>query len=220
MTTPTTPFATPPAQPSPPVRESRARPPVDPVIHEAFEQALARSPKQAPDDELLTQAPGMPGPPPGQPLEPPPMPRPGIEPAMRPSDAALVFVSSQWVTAAPTRPPDEGTTPRPAGVEARPTPAVLGSALSALSMPASPDGVQHWQFSFSQPGSALSGVALTAHHDAPWQLQLQLPAHARDRSALDARLGELRQRLAGRGAHIGDIELHTTHDPFDSAERR
>ncbi len=98
-------------------------------------------------------------------------------------------------------------------------PAALAATLSALAMPASPEGVQHWQFSFSQPGSALSGVALTAQPDAPWQLQLQLPVHARDRGALDARLGELRQRLAGRGAHIGDIEFHSPLDAFETPDR-
>jgi hypothetical protein len=84
--------------------------------------------------------------------------------------------------------------------------------LSGLQAPASADGLQHWQFSFSHPGAPLSGVSLTARPDAPWQLQLQLPAHARERNALDARLGELRQRLNGRGAHIGDIELQDLHD--------
>jgi hypothetical protein len=97
----------------------------------------------------------------------------------------------------------------------------LRAALSGLQMPASADGLQHWQFSFSHQGAPLTGVSLTARADAPWQLQLQLPAHARERHALDARLGELRQRLSGRGADIGAIELRELHDspdPPDLAE--
>lgn len=91
----------------------------------------------------------------------------------------------------------------------------LRAALSGLQVPASSDGLQHWQFSFSHQGAPLSGVSLTARPDAPWQLQLQLPAHARERPALDARLGELRQRLNTRGAQIGDIELRELHDAPD-----
>jgi hypothetical protein len=142
-----------------------------------------------------------------------------------PDPEALVFVSSQPVAATPHDTAAQTGNTSHTGhqpAEARPTPAALGAALSALRMPASPDGLQHWQFSFSQPGSLVSGVSLTAQPDMPWQLQVNLlvqaqthghlPNQTRERSALDARLGELRQRLLGRGALIGDIELHDSLD--------
>ncbi len=191
------------------------RPPADPALREAFERALARPPQASPDEEapLLETA--------AQPLATVGVPQARLRP---PTPDELVFVSSQPVESAGRSvlgPGLEGATSTVAGRQ--PAPAVLGAALSALTMPASPEGIQHWQFSFSQPGSAVSGVTLTAQPESPWQVQVTLQNHAlslsqgRERGALDARLGELRQRLLARGAAIGDIELR---DPFDDPQRR
>ena len=211
---------------------SDVRPPVDVALRATFERALARQQKPGQDEETQPQ--------PASAVE--------VQPAAAASAAwatwqaaaqdrhrspdpdALVFVSSQPVPATPHHAAAQSGSTSPTAhqpAEARPTSAALGAALSALRMPASPDGLQHWQFSFSQPGSLVSGVSLTAQPDMPWQLQVNLlaqaqahghlPNQARERSALDARLGELRQRLLGRGALIGDIELH---DPPDNPHHR
>lgn len=231
----------PPTQPpasTPPADRVDVRQPVDPALRRAFEEALARRPKLSRDDEQAPQCQPASEPlfhpqpltQPQSPPLPPALPQPQSQPQSQPVGGSLpepsapaqrarrvepespVFLSSQPVPGLPplatAESPGAGAQP----TDARPTPAMLGAALTALAMPVSADGVQHWQFSFSQPGSALSGVAFTAAPDAPWQLQLQLPAHARERSALDARLGELRQRLASRGALVGDIDLH---DPVE-----
>ncbi len=193
------------------------RPPADPALREAFERALARPPRSGTDDEEAT------APPPA--IAAPPADIAAIQARLRqPAPEELVFLSSQPADSVNHTVAGTGlvSVHSPASGP-RPTPAVLGAALSALSMPASPEGIQHWQFSFSQPGSAISGVTLVAHPEAPWQVQVTLLPHAlsttqaRERSALDARLGELRQRLLGRGAAIGDVELH---DPLDDAHRR
>lgn len=187
---------------------------VDPALRKAFEHALARRDSATAEDEsqptnaevLATQA---------APVVVPPAVREITR--LQPEPEALVFVSSQPVT--PATPAPTQIDPTPAGAGAQPMPAVLGSALSALTMPASPEGLQHWQFSFSQAGSVVGGVTLTAQPQAPWLVQVNLHAQSlssaqwRERGALDARLGELRQRLLGRGAHIDQVELHDPQDP-------
>lgn len=198
------------------------RAPVDPALREAFERALARQPSDGDGNDDEVQAQGAA----------PQTPTAGMLAAasaprfakVQPDTEELFFVSSQPVDAAARGAASlcaDGLAAAATG--ARPTPAVLGAALSALTMPASSEGVQHWQFSFSQSGSAVSGVTLTAQGAAPWQVQLNVQAHAttpalaRERGALDARLGELRQRLLGRGVSIGDVELH---DLLDNPRQR
>lgn len=229
------------------------RPAAHAGLQAAFERALARTPATSCDDNAAPQPPPQPVMAAGAPLA---LDIKRLQELDHERDCGdLVFISSQPVAAAL---PGQGAwagaaaeagaalnTPAAPGADARPTPAALGAALSALRMPASPEGVQHWQFSFSQPGSALRGVVLTAQPHAPWQLQVLVDGHgpghvpltalaqsvaqsvaqsaaqsaaqSRERIALDARVAELRQRLAGRGALVGDIELR---DLQDSLERR
>lgn len=93
--------------------------------------------------------------------------------------------------------------------------AEVGAALTGLLAPADADGLQHWQFSFAQAGLPLSAVALTlpAVPGGAMQLQLRLPAHSRERSALAAGLDSLRERLATRGAAGAEITLHDDESP-------
>jgi hypothetical protein len=168
-----------------------AREPADAALREAFERALSRQARAGDDEDtgLPTSAP----------------------------DTGLAGLAMAGTSAPPQVPVASQALPTPAlpdrGEGPPPTtamvPASLGAQLAALTVPASPDGAQHWQFSFAQPGSPLSGLVLSAQPHAPWQVQVQmaLPAQARERSAMDARLAELRQRLAGRGALVGEIEL-------------
>lgn len=201
-----------------------ATPPVDASLRQAFERALARREGSGPDEEIASLATET-NPGPALPVMAAPAAaahsaaaRAAPEPArLNPEPEALVFATSQPVaTPAPALPPGE---PASSSRGVPHTPAALGAALSALTMPASPEGPQHWQFSFSQAGSAVAGVTLSAQPQAPWLVQVNLHAQAlagtplRERHALDARLGELRQRLQGRGAHIDAVELHEPHDP-------
>lgn len=189
-------------------------PPVDAALRQAFERALARQAGGGWGDEASAPATDSNA----------AVASPVFVAAaacdltrFQPEPEALVFASSQPVAPPPQAlPQGEAAT---AGPGTQPMPATLGAALSALTMPASPEGPQHWQFSFAQAGSAVAGVTLSAQPQAPWLVQVNLQAHAlsstalRERSALDARLGELRQRLLGRGAHIDGVELLDTHDP-------
>lgn len=202
-------------------------PPVDARLRQAFERALARREGGGPEEESAPGA-GNPADTSAVPAAPAVVPSAGAaasaasraaaEPArLHREPEAPVFLTSQPVgTTAPALPAAEFA----ASSRGAPhLPPALGAALSALTMPASPEGPQHWQFSFSQAGSAVAGVTLSAQPQAPWLVQVNLHAQAlagtplRERSALDARLGELRQRLLGRGAHIDAVELHEPHDP-------
>lgn len=190
-------------------------PPVDAALRHAFERALAQHDGGGLDDETPT--------PTAEQGAAAALPAFGAAAArdltrLQPEPETLVFASSQPVaTPAQAQPPGDAAAAGPRVPQA--LPATLGAALSALTMPASPEGPQQWQFSFAQAGSAVAGVTLTAQPQAPWLVQVNLQAPAlsssllRERSALDARLGELRQRLLGRGAHIDAVELHDTHDP-------
>ncbi len=185
---------------------------VDPALRQAFEYALAHRDRGSAEDEPQATNADMPA------TQTAPV---VVAPAVREitrlqsEPEALVFVSSQPVAPAAAATQID---PTRAGAGAQPMPAALGAALSALTMPASPEGLQHWQFSFSQAGSVVGGVTLTAQPQAPWLVQVNLhapslsSAQLRERGALDARLGELRQRLLGRGAHIDQVELHDPHD--------
>lgn len=208
--TPTTPTPTTPHRPADGVLAADKR--VSAEARQAFEKALQRQGKQggARDPADPADAPAVPDPQAGK--------NPVCELAALQGLPPPVFASSQPVpgvamAADATSPGAMAGAPVSALGDAR-----LGASLAALTMPASPLGPQHWQFSFFQDGSMLSGVALTAQPGAPWRMQLQTQgsahesAHWRERQALDARLGDLRQRLAGRGAQIGDIALH---DPWD-----
>lgn len=87
-------------------------------------------------------------------------------------------------------------------------PQSLGQLLSALRVPASPDGVQRWEFQFaSDSGLALQGLTLTGQPGSTLTVHLHANTNApwREREISSQRLGELRQRLAERGAPVDGL---------------
>jgi hypothetical protein len=166
--------------------ESRRRPPAD--TQAAFEEALLRLQRQRRDEEAAAGGPEAPLQQAAAAAQALPQPA---------GDAATPGLAAAAAAA---------NAPSPAG--ARLSGSELSGYLSALQMPASPEGPQLWEFQFAgDSGLAVQGLTLSGTSAQPGSaLTVHLHANPnvplRDRELSAQRLDELRQRLGERGAPV------------------